>query len=433
MGESSPLSLAKKSISWYGFSISVCELAESPRSPSPSLNEMDTIRESRPFGAFRKDIPSYFIVGELLNSGGLKQALNTTTEITNKKALLTGFISNFEIVKLTKRLETFKSFISKIYNVNEDTFPEIALEVFRYQASFNPIYKAFIENLGLSIQGVNSVNEIPFLPISFFRSHLIKTGEWVAETAFVSSSTTGSTPGRHLVANLEFYENHAQRCFEHFFGPVECYHFFALLPSYLERKDSSLVAMMDFFIRKSRSLDSAFYLYDYQVLSDKLQAAKNDNRKCILWGVSFALLDLAEQFPQDLSHCLVFDTGGMKGRRKEITRNEMHDRLKAGINVKKLFSEYGMTELFSQAYSTNGNDRFVCPPWIRVIGRDITDPFRKGLLSESVGINVVDLANWHTISFIETEDLGKVHGDGSFEVLGRLDNADLRGCNLMIQ
>jgi hypothetical protein len=330
-------------------------------------------------------------------------------------------------------LETFKSFISKIYSVNEVTFPEIALEVFRYQASFNPIYKAFIGYQGLSVEAVRAVNEIPFLPISFFRSHLIKTGDWAAETAFVSSGTTGTTPSKHLVADLEFYENHAQRCFELFFGPLEGYHFFALLPSYLERKDSSLVAMMDFFIRKSGSPHSAFYLYDYEVLSKKLQAIKNDSRKCILWGVSFALLDLAEQYPRDLSHCLVFETGGMKGRRKEITRNEMHDSLKAGINVKTLFSEYGMTELLSQAYSIHGNTRFICPPWMRVIGRDMTDPFRKGLLSESVGINVVDLANWHTISFIETEDLGKVHEDGSFEVLGRLDNADLRGCNLMIQ
>jgi hypothetical protein len=191
--------------------------------------------------------------------------------------------------------------------------------------------------------------------------------------------------------------------------------------------------MMDYFIRQSGSPHSAFYLNDYEGLTRKLAMLKNDPRKCILWGVSFALLDLAEHYPQDLSHCIVFETGGMKGRRKEITRYEMHDMLNARINVKTLFSEYGMTELFSQAYSVNHNFRFLCPPWLRVIGRDITDPFRKGLLSETAGINIVDLANWHTISFIETEDLGKVHPDGSFEVLGRLDNADLRGCNLMIQ
>ncbi len=426
------MSLAKKSISWYGLSLSVGDVAERPRSPSPSLNEIDTISESRPFGAFRKDIPSYVIVGELLNSGGLKQAPNNAMEITNKKALLTGFISNFENVKLTKRLETFKSFVSKIYSVNEVSFREIALEVFRYQAFFNPIYKAFINHLGIAVEKVDALHDIPFLPISFFRTHLIKTGNWQEESVFESSGTTDSVPSRHLIADKKFYEKHAQRCFELFFGPLERFHFFALLPSYLERNNSSLVAMIDFFIRQSGSSCSGFYRYDYEGLSRKLQELKDDSRECILWGVSFALLDLAEQFPQDLSHCMVFETGGMKGRRKEITRNEMHDRLKEGISVKALFSEYGMTELLSQAYSMNGTNRFVCPPWMRVIGRDITDPFRKGLLSENVGINVIDLANWQTMSFIETEDLGKIFSDGSFEVLGRLDNTDLRGCNLMI-
>ena len=330
-------------------------------------------------------------------------------------------------------METFKSFVSKIYTVNAVSFPEIALEVFRYQAFFNPIYKAFIENLGISVGSVKTLHDIPFLPISFFKRHELKTGDWLTDTVFESSSTTGSVPSRHFVADLVFYENHAQTCFEHFFGPLEQFHFFALLPSYLERKNSSLVAMMDFFIRRSGSSFSGFYRYDYECLSGKLQQIKNDGRKCILWGVSFALLDLAEQYPQDLSHCMVFETGGMKGRRKEITRNEMHDRFKAGINVKELFSEYGMTELLSQAYSVNGTNRFICPPWMRVIGRDITDPLSKGLLSENVGINVIDLANWQTMSFIETEDLGKVYEDGSFEVLGRLDNTDLRGCNLMIE
>jgi hypothetical protein len=353
-------------------------------------------------------------------------------EITNKRALLTGFISNFEIVKLTKRLETFKSFISKLYSVNDASFQEIALEVFRYQAFFNPIYKDFIDNLGVSVEKVNSLQDIPFLPISFFRTHSIKTGQWSEKAVFESSGTTGSARSRHMVADPGFYENHAKLCFEHFFGPLQGFNFFALLPSYLERKNSSLVAMMDFFIRKSGSPLSDFYLDDYEGLSNKLHQSNNDSRRSILWGVSFALLDLANQYPQDLSHCMVFETGGMKGRRKEITRNEMRDRLKEGINVRTLFSEYGMTELLSQAYSTNGTDRFFCPPWMRIIGRDITDPLRKGLLSENVGINVIDLANWQTMSFIETEDLGKVYRDGSFEVLGRLDNADLRGCNLMI-
>jgi hypothetical protein len=190
--------------------------------------------------------------------------------------------------------------------------------------------------------------------------------------------------------------------------------------------------MMDYFIRESKSAESAFYLNDYSGLVARLRKLKNDSRKTILWGVTYALLDLAENFEEDLSHCMVFETGGMKGRRKEITRNEVLDVMKAKINVKSLFSEYGMTELLSQAYSVD-NKGLICSPWMRILCRDISDPFQKGLLSETGGINVIDLANWQTISFIETEDLGRTYPNGSFEVLGRLDNSDLRGCNLMIQ
>jgi phenylacetate-coenzyme A ligase PaaK-like adenylate-forming protein len=330
-------------------------------------------------------------------------------------------------------LETFRSFESKIYSVNETSFTDIALEIFRFQANNNFIYKSFIKGCGISIDDVKSLEHIPYLPISFFKSHLIKTGDWQHQAIFSSSGTTNKERSKHLIADVQFYEKHARKCFEHFFGALTNYHFLALLPSYLERNDSSLVAMMDYFIRESDSAISAFYLYDVDRLLTTLNQVQNDSRKCILWGVSFALLDLAERFPGDLSHCLVVETGGMKGRRREMTRNEMQDVLNAKINVKTLFSEYGMTELLSQAYSTTGDSRFFCPPWMRIIGRDITDPFKKGLLSETAGINVVDLANWHTLSFIETEDLGRIYKDGSFEVLGRLDNSDLRGCNLMIQ
>jgi len=329
-------------------------------------------------------------------------------------------------------LESFKSFTRKLYSVNDTAFQDIALELFQFQASSNPIYRAFIKHLGLSVSEINSVGQIPFLPISFFKTHLIQTEQWVPETIFTSSGTTKSGFSRHAVHDLQFYLRHAVKCFEHFFGPVTNYHFLALLPSYLERQDSSLIAMVDYFMRQSNSVDSAFYLNDYPGLVEKLGLLKNDTRKTILWGVSFALMDLAEKYTLDLGHCLVFETGGMKGKRREITKNEMSDVLRAKINVKSLFSEYGMTELLSQAYSKNNNS-FICPPWMRVICRDITDPQTKGLLSETGGINVIDLANWRTISFIETEDLGKVYPDGSFEILGRLDNSDLRGCNLMIQ
>ena len=329
-------------------------------------------------------------------------------------------------------MESFKSFTRKLYSVNDTAFQDIALELFQFQASSNPIYRAFIKHLGLSVSEINSVGQIPFLPISFFKTHLIQTEQWVPETIFTSSGTTKSGVSRHAVHDLQFYLRHAVKCFEHFFGPVTNYHFLALLPSYLERQDSSLIAMMDYFMRQSNSVDSAFYLNDYPGLVEKLGLLKNDTRKTILWGVSFALMDLAEKYTLDLGHCLVFETGGMKGKRREITKNEMSDVLRAKINVKSLFSEYGMTELLSQAYSKDNNS-FICPPWMRVICRDITDPQTKGLLSETGGINVIDLANWRTISFIETEDLGKVYPDGSFEILGRLDNSDLRGCNLMIQ
>ena len=330
-------------------------------------------------------------------------------------------------------METFKSFTSKLYTVNETSFQDIALELFHFQASNNPVYKAFIKHLGLSVHQVSSLEQVPFLPISFFKTKEVKTGQWIPQTTFTSSGTTNSNKSSHLVADLQFYLNHSRKCFEHFFGSVTAYHFLALLPSYLERQGSSLVSMMDHFIRESNSAHSDFYLNNYDGLIAKLEALKNDSRKTILWGVSFALLDLADQYKIDLSDCLVFETGGMKGRRVEITRLEMQDIVKDKLHVKTLFSEYGMTELLSQAYKTSENAYFQCPPWMKVIGRDLTDPLNKGLLSETAGINIIDLANWNTISFIETEDLGKVYADGTFEVLGRLDNSDLRGCNLMVQ
>lgn len=329
-------------------------------------------------------------------------------------------------------METFKSFDTKIYTVNDISFTDIALEVFHFQATNNELYKKYIDHLGISMSQVKTLEQIPFLPIAFFKTHEIKTGAWTPQAKFTSSGTTSAMFSTHYVADLQFYLNHAQHCFEYFFGPLTNYHFFALLPSYLERHGSSLVAMMDHFIRQSNSSHSAFFLHDFEGLINKLQALKNDSKKIILWGVTFALLDLAEQYPQDIGHCMVFETGGMKGRREEITRYEMYNIMRSRLNVKSLFSEYGMTELLSQSYSKGINARFFCPPWMRVMCRDMTDPLKKGLLSQSGGINVIDLANWHTLSFIETEDLGKVYSDATFEVLGRLDNSDLRGCNLMV-
>jgi hypothetical protein len=239
------------------------------------------------------------------------------------------------------------------------------------------------------------------------------------------------TPSIHPVLDLQFYLHHSQQCFEHFFGPLTDYHFFALLPSYLEREGSSLIAMMDYFIKNSASSVSGFYLHDHQKLLHDVSSVKDEGRKIIVWGVSFALLDLIEQGPIDLSYCHIFETGGMKGRRKEITREELHLTLREHLCVENIYSEYGMTELFSQAYTT-GKSLFSPSPWMKCIGRDISDPMSKGLVQENAGLNIIDLANWATISFIETEDIGKVYPDGRFEVLGRMDNSDIRGCNLLL-
>lgn len=329
-------------------------------------------------------------------------------------------------------MNTFKSFESQLYKVNAGSFDDIALSLFRFQAQNNPVYRNYVGNLAKNIDKIHTVCDIPYLPISFFKTQRIKTGQWDAEAVFTSSGTTGSVTSSHQIANLHFYLTHSVRCFEYFFGDIRDYHFLALLPSYLERSNSSLVAMMDHFIKSSGSSHSGFYLNDLKKLLKDLSELRNDARKVVLWGVSFALLDLAEQFQPDLEHCIIFETGGMKGRRKELTREELHATLCKGLNVSKIYSEYGMTELLSQSYS-KGDSLFFSPPWTKTIGRDITDPFEKGLQNQTCGINVIDLANWHSISFIETEDIGKCYENGTFEVLGRLDNSEVRGCNLMVE
>lgn len=328
-------------------------------------------------------------------------------------------------------MDTSKSFNGDLYSVNDSNFGDIALQLFHFQLENNRIYREYVRLLNVDIHAVKTVEQIPFLPISFFKDHDLQTGSWPAETSFTSSGTTGQRTSVHRVRSLRFYLEHSVRCFEYFFGDITQYHFLALLPSYLERGDSSLVAMIQNFMHKSRSTSSGFYLHNVEELIKNLIQLKNDRKKTVLWGVTFALLDLAERYCPDLRHCLVFETGGMKGRREEITREDLHLRLNQAFGTDKIFSEYGMTEMFSQAYTRGGN-RFFCPPWMKVIARDISDPMEKGLLNASGGINVVDLANADSIGFIETEDIGKVCDDGSFEVLGRLDNSDIRGCNLMV-
>jgi hypothetical protein len=329
-------------------------------------------------------------------------------------------------------LDTSKSFSVDLYSVNEQNFDDIALQLFQFQAEKNFIYKKYIEGLGVNPHAVSALTEIPFLPISFFKTHSVKTGAWEPQRIFTSSGTSAKQTSSHPVRDLDFYLSHSVRCFEYFFNNIQDYHFLALLPSYLERRDSSLVAMMDHFIKVSGSPASGFYLHDTAKLLHDVAHLRSSTKKTVLWGVTFALLDIAERYHPDLSHCLVFETGGMKGRRHEMTRYELHESLGKAFKSERVYSEYGMTELLSQAYS-RGENAFFCPPWMKIVGRDITDPLQKGLLNETAGINVIDFANRETIAFVETDDLGKVFPDGSFEIMGRIDNSDIRGCNLLVE
>lgn len=328
-------------------------------------------------------------------------------------------------------MHTFKSFEKDLSTINDSDFENIALSLFRLQANENKVYQKYITNLGVNIGDVKTMSQIPFLPISFFKDQVVMTGQWREETIFRSSSTTGSVPSKHYVKNFVSYLTNATRIFKSFYGSPEDYHFLALLPSYLERDGSSLVAMANYFIQQSGSSYSSFYLHNKRDLINTLKNIQQMDRTVILLGVSFALLDLAEEYDLDLEGCIVMETGGMKGRREEITREELHGYLKSRWNVSSIHSEYGMTELFSQAYALD-QGYFRTPAGMKVLVRGINDPFERVEVGKTGGINVIDLANIYTCAFVETQDLGKIRQDGSFEVLGRIDNSDIRGCNLMV-
>lgn len=326
------------------------------------------------------------------------------------------------------KLKTIKHHIE---NVHLYDFDELALEVFRYQATYNPIYRQFVGLLGVSPSSVTNIADIPFLPITLFKKYLIQTGKWQPEVVFTSSGTTAQSPSRHAFPSLSEYLSNARKGFEHFYGRLDQYCIQALLPAYLERTGSSLVAMVNDFIQQSPYAESGFYLYDYQRLAGQLQSLKAQNIPTLLIGVSFALWDFAEQFPMDLSSTLIMETGGMKGRREEITRNALHNILNTAFQTQQIHSEYGMTELCSQAYS-KGDGLFLCAPTMQVFIREVTDPFAAVSNGKAGVINIIDLANVNSCAFIATEDLGRKYNDGSFEVLGRLDSSDLRGCNLLV-
>ncbi len=328
------------------------------------------------------------------------------------------------------RLPELKEFTDLLPSVNANNFEDIALKIFHFQYKNNLLYQSYAQALGKVPEKVHGLNEIPFLPIRFFKSHPVISGRWSTQAEFTSSSTTGVGVSKHEVWSLDFYRKNATSIFESFYGSIGAYHFLALLPSYIERKGSSLICMIDHFIKNDETGNSGYYLSNHEDLLNKVRSLKKSEKKTLVWGVSFALLDLAEKNEIDLNSCIVMETGGMKGRRKEWVREDLHAFLRQRFNVSEIHSEYGMTELFSQAYS-DGKGYFHCPPWMKVIARDINDPFDYVSGGKTGAINVVDFANVHSCAFIETEDLGRVV-DNSFEILGRMDNSDIRGCNLMI-
>jgi hypothetical protein len=312
-----------------------------------------------------------------------------------------------------------------------DHFEQKALQLFRYQARENAVYSAYMQALGRNPSAVSRLEEIPFLPITFFKSHIVKTAVWDPEVIFTSSGTTGESTSRHYCRSLPQYLDNTEQCFREFFGPVEGTVVLCLLPSYLEREGSSLVYMAEFFIEKSKEPSSGFYLHDHHRLFEHIKALGGTGKRILLLGVTFALLDFAEKYRLDVPELIVMETGGMKGRRKEMLRDDVHRILKDAFHVPKIYSEYGMTELMSQSYSL-GDGRFLAPQSMRILLRDVNDPFDLKPQRGYGGINIIDLANEHTCAFIETQDLGRLHDDGSFEVLGRFDHADIRGCNLLV-
>jgi phenylacetate-coenzyme A ligase PaaK-like adenylate-forming protein len=317
-----------------------------------------------------------------------------------------------------------------IFNIsNTSQFEDLALKVFKFQFENNLVYRSFCDLLYKHPSDIQNIFEIPFLPIQFFKSHDVLSSKQPVKKIFTSSGTTGRITSKHKLIDISIYEESYRKGFKHFYGNIEDYVVLALLPSYLERDGSSLVYMADDLIKKSKQPESGFYLNNIDELANTLKNLEKRQQKTLLIGVSFALLDVIENYSFNLKHTLIMETGGMKGRRKELIREELHSILKQGFGVDNIHSEYGMTELLSQAYSKK-NGIFECPPWLKVLTRDTEDALT--LQNKTGGINIIDLANINSCSFIATQDLGKIFSDGTFEIIGRFDNSDIRGCNLMV-
>lgn len=314
------------------------------------------------------------------------------------------------------------------------TFPEFedsAICVFRFQYSSNLVYRQYVDLLGIKPDEIHSIRQIPFMPVEFFKEKIILSGNRTYETVFYSSGTSGLVSGKHYVADIELYKKSFKSSFLHFYGQPSDYSILALLPGYLEREGSSLVFMVNELMKLSGHPYNGFFLRDFEQLAKRIESLNNQEQKFILIGVTYGLLDFAHEFPIDGGKGIIMETGGMKGTRKELVKEEIHHILKKSFGVDTIHSEYGMTELLSQAYS-KGKGIFTPPPWMKILIRDVHDPFQFLPDGVSGGINIIDLANIYSCAFIETQDLGKTYPNGQFEILGRFDNSDIRGCNLMV-
>lgn len=322
---------------------------------------------------------------------------------------------------------------AQIFKINSAaSFNEIAISIFRHQSENCGIYKSYLHHLNIDFDKIEDFTQIPFLPIDFFKSQQITSYQKKPDVIFTSSGTTGQITSKHFVNDVNIYQKSFNTCFNKFYGSPKNTCILALLPSYLERQGSSLIYMVDDLLNQSEHPLSGYFLHDLENLYHTLLTLKKAKQKTILIGVTYALLDFIEHFKLDFKDLIVMETGGMKGKRKEMIRSELHQILSDGFGVAKIHSEYGMTELLSQAYST-GDGLFNCPPWMKILLRDTSDPLSLLKNQQSGGINVIDLANINSCAFIATQDLGKVYSDGGFEILGRFDNADIRGCNLLVQ
>ncbi len=319
-----------------------------------------------------------------------------------------------------------------IFNIkSEAQFKEVAIAVFKHQFKNNKVYRSFCDLINKHPSDIREVEHIPFLPIQFFKSREVLSSTDKIDETFTSSGTTGSVTSKHFVTDINLYKESYLKGFAHFYGNIEEYVVLALLPNYLERNGSSLVFMVDDLIAKSKNSESGFYLNNLDELAEKLTNLDKNGQKILLIGVSFALLDLIEKHQFNLKNTIVMETGGMKGRRKELIRDELHELLQDGFKVDEIHSEYGMTELLSQGYS-KGNGVFETPPWMKILTRDTEDALTILPKGKAGGINVIDLANYNSCSFIATQDLGKVDENETFEIIGRFDDSDIRGCNLMV-